>query len=60
MSTERESQTQTAIRLPDSLLEELDELADTLSRPGMRLTRTDALRLAIYSGVEQLKKEKKR
>lgn len=60
MGTEKESQTQTAIRLPDSLLEELDGLADTLSQPGMRLTRTDALRLAIYRGVEQLKKEKKR
>ena len=60
MSTEKESTIQTAVRVPESLLEELDRLADNLSQPGMKVTRTEVLRLALYRGVEQLKREGKK
>jgi hypothetical protein len=60
MSTEQEEIVQTAIRVPKVLLEELDEIAENMSQPGLKVTRTEALRLAIYRGVEQLKKEGKK
>jgi predicted DNA-binding protein len=60
MSTEQEEIVQTAIRVPKALLEELDEIAENMSQPGLKVTRTKALRLAIYRGVEQLKKEGKK
>jgi metal-responsive CopG/Arc/MetJ family transcriptional regulator len=60
MSTEQEEIVQTAIRVPKALLEELDEIAENMSQPGLKVTRTEALRLAIYRGVEQLKKEGKK
>lgn len=55
-----EQQIQYGIRLPESFLKRLDKLADTMSTPGMRVTRAGALRLAAFRGVEQLEAEKKK
>jgi predicted DNA-binding protein len=59
MSTEREEQEQTAIRLPASWLERLDEIARRTSTPARHVTRTQALREAIYRGMEEFEKELK-
>lgn len=47
--------TPTAIRLDDALLLEADALARKLSQPGLRLTRTDVLRMAIISGLKEMR-----
>jgi len=60
MSEKQESQTLTSVRLPDSLFERIDKLADRMSEPGMRVTRADVLRIAAFRGVEQLEAEKKK
>lgn len=57
---QQEQQVQTAIRLPEALLERVDRIAETMSQPGMRVTRAEVLRLATYRGVEQLEAERKR
>lgn len=56
----QEAQTQTGIRIPESWLEELDEIAKQMSRPGQPVTRSVAMRLAIRSGIGALKAEVKR
>lgn len=58
-AAKQETQTQTAIRLPDSLLARIDKLATRLSQPGMAVTRAEVLRRAAYLGVEQLEKQKR-
>jgi predicted transcriptional regulator len=55
-----EQHVQVAIRVPESVLERVDRIADKMSQPGMRVTRTDVLRLATYRGVEQLEAEQKK
>jgi len=52
-----EEQVQTAIRLPQSLLVRLDKLAERMSQPGMKITRTEVLRLGLFRGVELLEAE---
>ena len=56
----QEQQVQTAIRVPESLLERVDKIAEAMSQPGMRVTRADVLRLATYRGVEQIEVERKK
>jgi predicted DNA-binding protein len=60
MSDKQETQTQTGIRLSDSLLGRVDKLVERMSEPGLQLTRADILRLAVFRGVEQLEAEKKK
>ena len=43
-----------AVRLPKSLLDRTDKIAESLSTPGMRVTRADIQRRALYLGIEQL------
>jgi hypothetical protein len=43
--------------LPSSWLEDAQELARELSRPGASLTRADALRMAIRRGIDVLRAE---
>lgn len=54
---EKEPQVQTAVRVPESWLVRLDRLAEKMSRPGMPVTRTEVLRLAMYRGIEGLERE---
>jgi len=56
----QEHQTQTAIRLPDSLLERIDKIADHRSKSGgIRTTRAEIHRLAVEQGVDKLEQEAK-
>jgi predicted transcriptional regulator len=51
---ERKSMTPLALRLDDDTLARIDALAVKLSRPGLSLTRTAALRLALAEGLTRL------
>ena len=44
-----------SVRLAAADLEEVDALAGRLSRPGMTVTRADALRIALLAGLLQMK-----
>ena len=57
---DRQVQVQTAIRLPEALLERVDKLVESMSQPGMPVTRAGVLRLATLRGVEQLEGERGR
>ena len=56
---QQEQQIQTAIRLPESVLDRADKVAERMSRPGLRVTRADVLRLATHQGLDQLEAEGK-
>ena len=58
--SEKENTIQTAVRVPESWLERLDKIAEKLSQPGAALKRTDALRVALYRGIEQIESEGKK
>ena len=60
MNDKQEQQIQTAIRLPESVLDRADKVAERMSRPGMRVTRADVLRLATHQGLDQLEAEGKK
>lgn len=60
MTDKQEQQVQTALRLGESVLERADKLAEKMSRPGLRLTRADLLRLAVHQGLDQLEVESKK
>lgn len=51
---------QTAIRLPQSLLDRADRIAERMSQPGLPVTRTEILRLATTQGMDQLERKKKK
>ncbi|HEY5049343.1 MAG TPA: hypothetical protein VII50_00465 [Acidothermaceae bacterium] len=55
-----EHQVQTAIRIPESWVDRLDKLAKIMSAPGVPATRAGALRSALYRGIVEMEKEKKR
>jgi predicted DNA-binding protein len=48
---------QIGIRLPAELLERLDVLAARRSPAGVKLSRTDAIRMAIVAGLDKLDAE---
>jgi len=48
---------QIAIRVPKDWLEDADEIATLISRPGFEASRTDAFRAAIAKGFEVLRAE---
>lgn len=49
---------QIAVRLEEDLIGRLDMVAKKLSRPGLELTRTDAVRVCLLTGLQQIEKEK--
>lgn len=51
--------TQVAIRLDADTLARLDALAARLSRPGLALTRTDAIRIALATGLDAAERDKR-
>ena len=57
--TKERPTTQVAIRLDADVLDRLDALAARLSRPGLALTRTDALRIAIATGLDAAEKDRR-
>jgi predicted DNA-binding protein len=57
--TEKEStggSFQTAIRLENEVIKRVDALVEKLSRPGLRLGRSDVLRMAIAEGLPVLER----
>jgi len=46
-----------AFRVPVSWIDEADQVARAISRPGFKASRTDAFRAAIAAGLEKLRKE---
>ena len=48
---------QVAFKIPEAWVELADEVAAAMSRPGISTTRTDALRAALWHGLEALKAE---
>lgn len=57
--SKEETSIQTGIRLPESLLDRIDKIAETLSSPGVEVTRSDVHRKALFLGVEQLESARK-
>jgi hypothetical protein len=51
---------QITMRIPRDWLHFADQLAKRLSRPGLEVSRTDAMRAAIAAGFNALSSEKKR
>ena len=52
MSAKKETQTQIACRLDDSLLERIDKLTERMSQPGLSpVTRTDLIRMFVTQGT---------
>lgn len=49
---------QTAVRLDMELVARLDKIAGKMSRPGLEVTRTDAIRIALLTGLQAIEKEK--
>jgi predicted DNA-binding protein len=60
MVEKAEPQFQTAIRLPPSLVKRIDKIAESMSKTGIRVTRSEVLRLAAHKGIEQLEAERKK
>jgi hypothetical protein len=50
---------QVTFKIPDSWVKKADDVASAMSRPGVTLTRTDALRAALAKGLEVLATEGK-
>jgi hypothetical protein len=46
---------QIAIRVPKSWLDDADEIAELISRPGFTASRTDGFRAALARGFEALR-----
>jgi predicted transcriptional regulator len=46
------------VRLDAEVIARLDAIASKLSRPGLEVTRTDALRIALMTGMQVIEKEK--
>jgi predicted transcriptional regulator len=49
---------QIAIRLDPDVISRLDAIATKLSRPGLSITRTDAIRVALLNGLHAIEKER--
>jgi len=49
---------QVAVRLDGDVISRLDAIAGKLTRPGLAVTRTDAIRIALMTGLESMEREK--
>ena len=60
MTPKKESpdKVQVAVRLDADVVARLDAVAAKLSRPGLELTRADAIRIALETGLRSIEKEK--
>lgn len=57
MPKESDRQVQVAVRFPSEWLDRLDKLAQTFSHPGLALTRTDAIRMALARGLDEMERD---
>lgn len=53
-TSKQEPYIQTAVKVPSALLERMDRLAEHMSQQGMRVTRSEVLRLAAFKGMDIL------
>lgn len=49
---------QIGVRLEEDLVDRLDAVAKKLSRPGLEITRADAIRVVLEAGLAAIEKEK--
>jgi predicted transcriptional regulator len=49
---------QVAVRLDADVIGRLDAIASKLTRPGLEVTRTDAIRIALLTGLAAMEKER--
>jgi predicted transcriptional regulator len=49
---------QIAVRLDADVIGRLEAIAGKMSRPGLEVTRTDAIRIALLTGLQAIEKEK--
>ena len=49
---------QIAVRLDADVIGRLDAISAKLSRPGLAVTRTDAIRIALLTGLQAIEKER--
>ena len=45
---------QVTFKIPDAWIKQADAIAEAMSKPGLRVTRTDALRTALAQGLSAL------
>ena len=57
MARESATAVQITIRIPKDLIPLADEVATLLSRPGIPVSRNDAIRAAVARGLEALRDE---
>ena len=57
MARESSTAVQVTFRIPKELIPLADEVAELLSRPGLRASRNDALRAGLARGLEVLRDE---
>ena len=48
---------QVTFKIPDEWIKQADAIAEGMSKPGLRVTRTDALRTALAQGLSTLQAE---
>jgi hypothetical protein len=46
-----------SVNIPGGWSEEVDRLMETMSQPGMEITRSDVIRMALRRGLDALKAE---
>jgi hypothetical protein len=51
---------QVAFKIPEAWVTLADEIAATMSRPGMSITRTDVLRSAMWDGLQAMREPSKK
>jgi hypothetical protein len=57
MVKETSSTTQISVRVDDDWIDDIDMIAELLSRPGIDVTRADAMRAILARGVQELMRE---
>ena len=50
---------QTAVRLPHATVQRIDDLAERMSQPGLNVSRSEALRVALHRGLDALEAGKR-
>jgi hypothetical protein len=57
---DRDEFIQIGVRVPESWIVRLDKIAKSLSQPGARVTRSEALRIVAHRGMLEIENEKQR
>jgi predicted transcriptional regulator len=60
MTTQAKRPVQLTVRIDEETVEKLDALAEKLTRPGLPVSRIDALRVAVATGLEAIANERKK